>query len=320
MPWSRHLDDARLHECYFASAHGEAASIRWPPITWLSAAAAPHATGDLAPSWTGCAHDGVAETDAVFTPDRLAAQQQQIARRWICSATPPGSSRSRAASPRDAVPAGRVAAPPPSSPRDGSPPPPPRASSSALVVGSMYDFGVRAAAQGAPVACRARPAPQPPASTAPPASLARPVTRLLGRRGVPVADRAGPRRPADARAPAVRRDDSARAGNQHAAALGALPRFPQGARPQACRRRHAGRELPQRARRPDQGRGLPLPVRPAHHSPGPRVRLLLRRRPRRRLRVPDAAAVPGSRRLPDRRNHPQPARQREAAGAWGSAS
>ena len=56
-----------------------------------------------------------------------------------------------------------------------------------------------------------------------------------------------------------------------------------------------------------------LPVGPPHRSPRARVRLLLRRRSRRRLRVPDAPAIPGSRRLSDRRNHPQPARQREAA-------
>ena len=46
-----------------------------------------------------------------------------------------------------------------------------------------------------------------------------------------------------------------------------------------------------------------------------RVRLLLRRRSRGRLRVPGAQAVSGSHGVPHRRNHPQPARQRQAARA-----
>ena len=53
--------------------------------------------------------------------------------------------------------------------------------------------------------------------------------------------------------------------------------------------------------------------RPAHAPPRPRIRVLLRRRPGGRLRLSGAAAVPGTERLPDRRNHPQPARQPTAA-------
>ena len=56
-----------------------------------------------------------------------------------------------------------------------------------------------------------------------------------------------------------------------------------------------------------------LSRRAAHRPSRARVRLLLRRRPRGRLRVPDARALSRSPRLPDRRNHPQPARQRQAA-------
>ena len=60
-------------------------------------------------------------------------------------------------------------------------------------------------------------------------------------------------------------------------------------------------------------RRLSIHRRPAHRAPRPRVRLLLRRRSRGRLRLPGAAAVPRPERLPDRRDHPQPARQRSAA-------
>ena len=51
-------------------------------------------------------------------------------------------------------------------------------------------------------------------------------------------------------------------------------------------------------------------VRPADAASRPRIRLLLRRRSGCRLRLPGAAAIPGPERLPDRRNHPQPACQR----------
>ena len=47
----------------------------------------------------------------------------------------------------------------------------------------------------------------------------------------------------------------------------------------------------------------------------PGVRLLLRRRSRRGLRLPDAPPIPGPPHPPDGRDHPQPARQREAPRA-----
>ena len=59
---------------------------------------------------------------------------------------------------------------------------------------------------------------------------------------------------------------------------------------------------------------LHLPRRPPDGPPRARIRVLLRRRSRRGLRVSDAAALSRPPRLPDRRDHPQPARQREAAG------
>ena len=71
----------------------------------------------------------------------------------------------------------------------------------------------------------------------------------------------------------------------------ALSHLPKRSRPQGCRRRHAGRELPQRSHRAHQGRRLHLPGRPPHHPSRARIRLLLRRRPRRGLRLSDAAAA-----------------------------
>ena len=50
-------------------------------------------------------------------------------------------------------------------------------------------------------------------------------------------------------------------------------------------------------------------------APGARVRVLLRRRSRRRLRLSGAHAVSEPDGVPDRRDHPQPARQRQAARA-----
>ena len=52
---------------------------------------------------------------------------------------------------------------------------------------------------------------------------------------------------------------------------------------------------------------------PPHDPSRAGVRLLLRRRSRGRLRLPGAPALSRPQRLPDRRDHPQPARQRPAA-------
>ena len=71
----------------------------------------------------------------------------------------------------------------------------------------------------------------------------------------------------------------------------AFPHLPQRPRPQACRRRHAGRELSQRDRRADQGRRLHASRRPPDRASRARVRLLLRRRSRGRLRLSDARAL-----------------------------
>ncbi len=174
MPWSRHLGDARLHDCYFAARTGEAADpLAADHLAECSRCAARYR--DLAAILDRVHSDGVAETDAVFTPERLAAQQHQIARRLDLLGhaarviTFPG----RLAG--DAAPAARAGAAAVVSSRWLA------ASAAAglfvgAVVGSMYDSGVRTPQSAPAVATAARPAPQPPAATAPPASLARPVS------------------------------------------------------------------------------------------------------------------------------------------------
>lgn len=75
-----HLQDDRLLDCYVAARHGEALA---PPI-------AEHLTdcdvcgtryADIAQFMDDLRGEGQTEADAVFTPERLLAQRQQIARR-----------------------------------------------------------------------------------------------------------------------------------------------------------------------------------------------------------------------------------------------
>lgn len=82
-----HLNDDRLYECYVAQRQGEVAD---PPI-------AEHLADcdQCAARYTELAHvmdtlraDGESETDEIFTPDRLRAQQQQIARRMAAVGRP----------------------------------------------------------------------------------------------------------------------------------------------------------------------------------------------------------------------------------------
>ena len=77
---SRHLQDDRLFDSYFADRHGS-------PI---DPAVADHLTvcaacggryAELAQFLDSLRDTAVAEADAIFTPDRLQAQQRQIARR-----------------------------------------------------------------------------------------------------------------------------------------------------------------------------------------------------------------------------------------------
>jgi len=75
-----HLQDDRLFDCYLAQRQGEAAD---PPtaehLADCDSCAARYA--ELALFMDGVRAEGDAEADAAFTPERLRAQQQQIARR-----------------------------------------------------------------------------------------------------------------------------------------------------------------------------------------------------------------------------------------------
>jgi len=75
-----HLQDDRLFDCYLAQRQGEVAD---PPtaehLADCESCAARYA--ELVAFMDGVRAEGNAEADAVFTPERLRAQQQQIARR-----------------------------------------------------------------------------------------------------------------------------------------------------------------------------------------------------------------------------------------------
>ena len=172
MPWSRHLGEDRLFECYFAS--GPASPwTRPPPIIWPSARRCAARYPELTAFLDGLRDEAIAETDAVFTAERLQAQQQQIARRLNLLGhaarviTFPG----RLAA--DASHAGRVVRAAVVSPRWLA-----AAAAAGLfvgaIVGSVYDFGVRSAPRVASSVRRG--AARAPAPPAPPASLARPVS------------------------------------------------------------------------------------------------------------------------------------------------
>ena len=77
---SRHLQDNRLFECYLAERHGEPMDL---PAAEHLADCEPCGSryAGMATFMESVRCDGEAEADAVFTPERLKAQQQQIARR-----------------------------------------------------------------------------------------------------------------------------------------------------------------------------------------------------------------------------------------------
>lgn len=77
---ARHLQDERLLDCYLAERSGEAID---PPAAEHLADCASCGTRytNLTQLMDRVRTEGVAEADAVFTPERLRAQQQQIARR-----------------------------------------------------------------------------------------------------------------------------------------------------------------------------------------------------------------------------------------------
>jgi len=83
----RHLDDDRLYECYVAQRRGEPVD---PPaaehLTDCEPCAAQFA--EMARLMDMVRIEGEAEADAVFTPERLREQQQQILRRMDAVARP----------------------------------------------------------------------------------------------------------------------------------------------------------------------------------------------------------------------------------------
>src|SRR5919202_1212118 len=84
---ARHLHDERLFDCYLAERAGEAVD---PPSAEHLAdcdACAVRYT-ELVQFMNTLRAEGQAEADAIFTPERLRAQQQQIARRIEHAARP----------------------------------------------------------------------------------------------------------------------------------------------------------------------------------------------------------------------------------------
>lgn len=77
---ARHLQDDRLFECYLAGCHGEPMDL---PAAEHLADCGPCGSryAEMATFMEALRRDGEADADAVFTPERLKAQQQQIARR-----------------------------------------------------------------------------------------------------------------------------------------------------------------------------------------------------------------------------------------------
>jgi anti-sigma factor RsiW len=82
-----HLLEERLFDCYLAERSGEALA---PPLAdhLADCPACAERYADLASFMDALGAEAVAEADAVFTPDRLRAQQQQIVRRLELAAHP----------------------------------------------------------------------------------------------------------------------------------------------------------------------------------------------------------------------------------------
>lgn len=77
---ARHLHDDRLFECYIAERSGE--RIDPPAAEHLSTCSDCGVRyGELSRFMDGLREEAEAETDAIFTPEQLRSQQQQIARR-----------------------------------------------------------------------------------------------------------------------------------------------------------------------------------------------------------------------------------------------
>jgi anti-sigma factor RsiW len=82
-----HLQEERLFECYLTSRSGEPID---PPVAEHLADCGPCAArfDELAAFMDGLQQDGEVEADAIFTPERLHQQQQQIERRIALAGRP----------------------------------------------------------------------------------------------------------------------------------------------------------------------------------------------------------------------------------------
>jgi hypothetical protein len=84
---SRHLHDDRLFDCYLAARQGE--PVDPPSAEHLAdCPACGSRYGDLARAMDAVRADAEAESDAIFTPERLRAQHQHIAKRLETVARP----------------------------------------------------------------------------------------------------------------------------------------------------------------------------------------------------------------------------------------
>ena len=164
MARAHHLHDERLLDCYLAERGGEARrSAGWPSTSPTARRAAPATPSSTQLHGRPPRQAPRPRADAVFTPERLRAQQQQIA-------AAPRARRARRARhqlPRRARPAAASRRARRASPRAGSPPPPPPGCSSASAAGLFFDFDARRSARS-----RSSPAPGPAPSAPRPTRLA----------------------------------------------------------------------------------------------------------------------------------------------------
>ena len=226
-------------------------SIRRQPSTWPIAPPCGSRYAELSAFMDTLRDDGDAEADAVFTPERLRAQQQQIAQ--AARAGRPRRARDQLSGPRR-----RGATSPARRSRTA-----PRWLAAAAAAGLFIGVAAR---RIVPVArrtlarsdaCRAS------ATTASRASRLTPVaTRGTGAGDVADDDaflsdlEVALERPHTRELHAVRRSSRRTCATSATPAVVGLSHLPQRPRPQARRRRHARRELSQRDRRSDQGRRL----------------------------------------------------------------
>ncbi len=172
--WSQHLGDTRMSECYFNARTGGSMD----PLAADHLAECPTCAArydELSSLMDSLHAEAIAETDDVFTSERLLAQQQQITRRLDLL----GHAARVISFPghivTDAAQVSRMARAAGVTPRWVA------ASAAAglfvgIVVGSFYGFGGRPTPSTPSPVAAVRSAPPVPTSMVPPASLARPVS------------------------------------------------------------------------------------------------------------------------------------------------